>query len=255
MKIYDHILQGSDATLENAIERAKGMDWQSMETTEQDKPTNADYKASANGVDVYYDLACDTYLFVDDSETTFKFSEASEELQQTILEKQYDINVDHDWWDFTYEDAGNVGFKITGFDLGGGNSIDIELTGCPKQAIEDIMKNNGKDCDTYKIAESYLNEYKTEIVAPRNELQNEFDNLDELEELTEIEKERYEEIDCLLADIEGAKEEMIEKFVEDIGECYLSILKKEYEYLTSKEAIIESIESNDYDFDENGDIV
>ena len=35
---------------------------------------------------------------------------------------------------------------------------------------------------------------------------------------------------------------------------YLSMLRKEYEYLTSEQAIIETIEANDYTFDINGNI-
>lgn len=41
-------------------------------------------------------------------------------------------------------------------------------------------------------------------------------------------------------------------FIYQLRKCYLSILRKEYEYLVSEEAIIETINTNGYDFTENG---
>ena len=38
----------------------------------------------------------------------------SDKAKQKAIEKFYDINVDYDWWDSVYEDAKNIGLKITG---------------------------------------------------------------------------------------------------------------------------------------------
>jgi len=38
-------------------------------------------------------------------------------------------------------------------------------------------------------------------------------------------------------------------------EEYLSLLRQEYEYLTSKDAIVETIQANDYEFTEEGKLV
>jgi len=43
-------------------------------------------------------------------------------------------------------------------------------------------------------------------------------------------------------------------FKHGLLEEYLSILQKEYDYLTSEESIIESIQCNEYDFDINGNL-
>ena len=44
-------------------------------------------------------------------------------------------------------------------------------------------------------------------------------------------------------------------FQQSLSEDYLSMLKKEYEYKTSEEAIIETIKANDYEFTEDGKLV
>jgi len=47
----------------------------------------------------------------------YSFNELSSEAQNKALSKYVTINVEHDWYDSTYEDAEQVGLKITGFDL------------------------------------------------------------------------------------------------------------------------------------------
>lgn len=44
----------------------------------------------------------------------------------------------------------------------------------------------------------------------------------------------------------------IKEFLNDILEDYRVMLQKEYEWRGSREQIIESIEANEYEFDENG---
>lgn len=46
-----------------------------------------------------------------------------------------------------------------------------------------------------------------------------------------------------------------EEFTKLLLEEYLSILRKEYEYLTSEEAIIDTIEANEYEFTKDGELV
>ena len=38
----------------------------------------------------------------------YKIDELPKESKQKAIEKYYDINVNWDWWDFTYEDAVQV---------------------------------------------------------------------------------------------------------------------------------------------------
>lgn len=157
----------------------------------------------------------------------FTFEELSEEAQQKALESLAYINVDHDWWDFIYEEAKEIGLKITSFDLD-------RCLYCKGEFIEDaystayeIKKSHGENCETYKTAVKFLSD-RDKIVeeAPKDEF-NEYENESELDEkLDEVESE----------------------FLNSILEDYRIILTKEYEYLTSKEVIIETINSNEWEF-------
>lgn len=46
-----------------------------------------------------------------------KFEELTEGAKEKALEQLWDINVDLDWYDFTYEDAEKIGLKISEFDI------------------------------------------------------------------------------------------------------------------------------------------
>jgi hypothetical protein len=166
----------------------------------------------------------------------YSFSELSEESQQKALNNLSSINVDFDWWDGIYNDAKNIGLTITGFGL----DRNKHATGDFKDAFEaatKIMKEHGENCDTYKLAseflldrdklvEKYSDGVTTSIVSEDNEYQ--FDQeCDELEE--EFERALLEE--------------------------YASILQNEYEYQTSDESIQETIEANEYEFDDEGNLI
>lgn len=45
-----------------------------------------------------------------------------------------------------------------------------------------------------------------------------------------------------------------EDFKHDLLQEYLSMLDREYEYMTSREAIVETIEANEYEFTANGEL-
>lgn len=64
MKTYSHILQGSDATLENAIGHAQGLDWSEIELSEGvERSTDISYQETVNGIDIYYNVVANYYLF------------------------------------------------------------------------------------------------------------------------------------------------------------------------------------------------
>ena len=152
----------------------------------------------------------------------YKFEELSDDAKAKALEHLYDINVDHDWWEFTYEDAKTIGCEIRSFDTGRSNSIDLKCPDAHKTAIL-IVENHGETCDTRKLADEYLKDY---------------------DKITEdgdfIEEPDFGEINT--------------EFERALGEEYLSLLRKEYEYQTSEEAIIETILANEYEFTEDGKI-
>lgn len=154
--------------------------------------------------------------------TVYKFDELPEEGKRKALMNYSDINIDHDWWNYTYDDAENIGLKITEYD---GYRCKGKLTLSGENCAKSIMANHGVVCETYKTAKDYL------------------DNLSTLESL----KDNHIDINAALEDLE-------EDFKHSLLEDYRIMLDKEYEHLTSDEAIIETIQSNDYDFTIDGKI-
>lgn len=160
----------------------------------------------------------------------YKFSELSDEAKQKALSEFYDINVSHDWWAWTCEDAKTIGLKIDGFDLDRNRHAkgSFLLSAC--EVAQNIFNNHGESCETYTIAEKFMAEWQPIF----NDYMNE-------------NSENYES-----GELESQMIELEDDFLQSLLEDYSIILQKEYEYLTSDEAIIETIECNDYDFTADG---
>ena len=164
---------------------------------------------------------------------TYKFAELSEESKQNAIEKLSNINVDFDWWNFVYEDAENVYLKISSFDIDR-KSIDCKFIQYANETANEIIKNHGENCETYKTAKTFLSDWDKLV-----ELYSDGINKNVVSEENEYQFD--EDADNLEND-----------FLQSISEDYLQMLSDEYDYLTSEDAIIESIEANEYDFLENG---
>lgn len=176
----------------------------------------------------------------------YTWKELTEKQKEKAIEKLYYINVDHEWWDFTYEDAENIGLKITEFDLDRGSCVKGTFTQNALQVANSILKDRGCDCETAKTAQVYLNEYNA-LVAAQCQKEADFLCIWDHSEYTMEEIMEYcpEEI---------YTEEIDEDFLKSLCEDYRIILQHEYEYLTSEAVIIETIEANEYEFDEEGNI-
>lgn len=94
------------------------------------------------------------------------------------------------------------------------------------------MENHGETCETYKTAEAFLAERDEAVnTAPKDENGDFEDEYELNQKLDDIESD----------------------FLSNICEDYRIILTNEYEYLTSKEAIVETIEANEDEFGINGE--
>lgn len=151
----------------------------------------------------------------------YKYDELTEQQKQKALDRLYDLNTVCDWWEYIYSDAETVGCSIKEFDVGRGSFCALKLDKSGLDVAKLVKEHHGESCDTYKAAESYL-------VA-----------------LEALKKATPDDEDLDSEDIDN-------DFRRALGECYLSMLRKEFEYLTSREAIEETIKANDYEFDENG---
>ncbi len=166
----------------------------------------------------------------------YSFDELSASAQQKAIEKLSDINVDFNWWESTYEDAENVGLKITGFALDRNKHASGNfLNGAYDTALE-IIDQHGENCETYKTAKEFFNFWDEAV-----KLHSDNVTTDKVKEGNEYYFDEY---------VEDKEDE----FLKDILECYANILQNESEYLQSEEAIKETILSNEYDFTKDGSI-
>jgi len=165
--------------------------------------------------------------------TLYKFSELSKDAKEKAINSLSDINVDYDWWSWIHEDAKGIGCEISGFD--------IERRYCNLKLCENgfdiavkIEQNHGEKTDTFAIAKTFMADY--------DEMFKKFADKNNPEKVNE---EKEDEFDSELAKLEIS-------FHKQLARCYLIMLRDAYEYLISEKAIIESIESNDYYFTEDG---
>jgi len=157
----------------------------------------------------------------------YYFDELPENEKRKAITRLYDLNINHDWWEQVYEDAENIGLKLTGFDIGRGNSCEGSLIIDASEACANIFRNHGVQCETYKTALAFM-----EVWEP---VYAEY-----------FKNEGYELEDKLM--------EMETDFLKSVLEDYLITLRNECEYLTSKAAIIESIIANEYEFTMEGEL-
>ena len=162
----------------------------------------------------------------------YNFNELNNTAKEVAILHHRDINIEENWWQYVYDDAENIGLKLTIFDIYGyceGKFIDsLEFT------AEKTMLEHGQHCETYKTAANFLAD-KAKLVAKHS------DGIK-----IDIVKEGNEDIfDDECNDIEF-------EFKKSILEYYRIMLQKQYEYLTSDESITETILANEYEFTEDG---
>jgi hypothetical protein len=162
----------------------------------------------------------------------YKFTELKEDAKQKAVEKLSYINVGYDWWEFIYEDAKTIGLKITSFGLDRQREANGEFLYSACEVAQNIIKEHGKTCSTFETAKSFLEDWQPIFNDYMNEDSENYESYDLEQDLINIE---YEFLNSLLED-------------------YSIMLQKESEYLQSEQSIIETIELNDYDFTENGEL-
>ena len=96
-----------------------------------------------------------------------------------------------------------------------------------------IIDNHGDTCETYRTAETYLKDKDNLIYMAERDENGDFVN-------------EY--------DLDGDLDDLDSEFLKSILEDYRIILSKEYDYLTSEEAIRETINANEYEFYEDGEM-
>lgn len=193
----------------------------------------------------------------------YKFEELSEEVQEKVIEKKYDINLHHDWWESIYEMymQDETGFDIdkiyfSGFSSQGDGAM---FVGSPNEDILNFITPNYRN-------EAYQKDWSKVIKLIKNDHINIYgsfthgsghyyhsksysDNLDAEMTNNDWYGKNYSNIEDILEDIL----EEIREYYEDVCNKIYRSLEQEYEYYSSREAIEETISCNDYEFTEDGE--
>ena len=152
----------------------------------------------------------------------YEFVELSEEAKEKAREWYRDGALYYNWWDCTFDDAERVGLKIGDFELYR-HTIDLKLTTDGVDVAKDILNEHGEGCTTHVAAREFIANAAYLRMAHGRDYR---------------ERVEYEDI-CT-------------GFGRALGECYLTMLDSEYEYLVSDECVDETIISNEYTFTESG---
>lgn len=150
----------------------------------------------------------------------YEFNELSDAAKTVAIDKCRYINTDFDWFEYMYEDAENIGLKINGFDLYRGQ-IDAGLIYDVEKCCKLILAEHGETTETYKLATA---------AQKWIEDANKVDDKDFDDEMAIVE----------------------ERFLHGLKRMYINMLQNEHIYLESDVAIIEAIESNNFEFYSNG---
>jgi len=152
---------------------------------------------------------------------TYEFDELDAKSKGKARDWYREYGFDDRWFESTYKDASNIGFKITGFDIYRLAEVTGEFTDSASITATRIIEEHGEACDTYTTARAYL-KARSMLVA--------VSGVDESEELDEVDEE----------------------FRKSLCGDYLKILRSQMEYLQSNENVDEGIRGNEYVFTQSG---
>lgn len=167
----------------------------------------------------------------------YTFNELNKGGQETAILLNSDINVEHDWWNFTYQDAKGVGLKLMGFDLDYKCSADGIFIDDTYNCANKIIKNHDEDSDSYKLAEQFIKEWDEATVLHSDGVQT-----------NKVMEGKEFDFDYYMEDRE-------KQFLKDVLYYYADYLQKECNYLQTDEAIKETLISNEYEFLSNGKMI
>lgn len=152
----------------------------------------------------------------------FPFSELSDTAKE-VAREWYRQTFNSDGYLQTFEDAEQVGLKITGFDVGYRQSVEGKFVHCALACAQLIEANHGESCATHQTAKNFLAEHNAiASTAPENE--DDFDDF---------------------ADVDAG-------FLRRILCDYRAIFRDECDFMQSDARIDENMESLDLEFTEFG---
>ena len=163
----------------------------------------------------------------------FHFDELSDDAKQKALDKLRYNDCQYDWWDSIYEDAKEIGIKLDSFELDRNRHCTGEFLLSAVEVAQNILNAHGDKCETFKTATEFIKDWEPVF----------HNYMDETHE-------DYESRKC-----EDEMMSLEDDFRKSILEDYSIMLQHEADYLSSDEAIKESITANEHEFTEDGELI
>lgn len=208
----------------------------------------------------------------------FKFDQLSEESQRRALDKNYDYNIDHEWWDSVYEDAVTMA-EIIGIEIGTRRSSVAQ----PAIYFSGFSSQGDGACfeGSYSYKKGALKALKSAAPARYKDQQTgewvELEGNAELhricKELTAVQRRHfyrleakvvqsghYQHSGCTAIEVQdgehiyraiGDAEDDIKQLLRDFMDWIYDQLEKQHDYLTSDEAIKEALQDSEFDAEGN----
>jgi hypothetical protein len=182
----------------------------------------------------------------------YSFSELSESAKQKALEQFYDINTSYEWHDDITDMAKEVGRLLgieienvwfSGFSSQGDGACFEGRYSYQKGGVQ-AVKEYREDKELHQIAERLQSVQKRHFYQLSANVEHRGHYYHEM--CTDIDV--YKDGNYMYSESEQEAEEEIKDILRDFMRWIYSRLEKEYDYRTSEEAIIESIEANNYQF-------
>lgn len=182
----------------------------------------------------------------------YSVKELAEEVRQRVLDKHRDINTEHEWWAWLHE-----GFKDELKELG----VEVDTFYWSIDGDRHFFMSKPHIFD--------LRLFLTKLGLDKHELLMKFDNCSiyhisltgergRESNCAELDMEYSEEVECSeekmeeMNELQNEVEEQVNNWIEDISNNFLREIEKQYEYACSNEAIIDTLEANEYQFDKYG---
>jgi len=198
--------------------------------------------------------------------TLYKYEELSDRAKQKARECYLEGGLDYSWWEDSYEDFARVAeilgitlsqrsvplmsgkcryepeIYFSGFYHQGSGSSFFGTYGYAKGAVAKIKKYAPQDEELHRIAQGLQDVQRRHFYRLTADITSVRDHYIRVEVVDS--ENPYRDI--------GDAEDDVRELMNDFNDWMFKRLQDEYEYLTSDEAVEESIIANEYEFDEEG---
>ena len=176
--------------------------------------------------------------------TVYSFAELSDDAKERALNEFRDINVEFNWWECSFDTIRTAG-KLLGLEI-----REIQF-----------------DTDSYCMFDAHYRYARGAVKAVRDEFPHATDLHKVAKDLQALQKRHFYSLSCAITEGRSMNQYSCFRFgedyeCEDLGDIIDDfahwariLLRDEYEYLTSDEAVKEMIEANEYEFDEAGNLL